>query len=96
MNILGYHFQGPFAHNLSFDDDFRCVYAIVSNRTTLIDVGETSSINDRLSSHERRPCWLRNGGATIELYVLVESNQNRRLQIESFIRNSTDPVCGVR
>ncbi|MFH1244212.1 MAG: hypothetical protein V1487_01395 [bacterium] len=94
MNINGYNFSGPFSINATFTSDFAGVYLISNPQGKIIDVGETESMNTRLPNHDRKPCWVQNGGNA--LYVCNISQEGSRLALESSIRVANNPTCGIR
>ncbi|MBU0458913.1 GIY-YIG nuclease family protein [Patescibacteria group bacterium] len=96
MNIAGYPFDGPYDHNRGFTQSFGCVYALINSSNNLIDVGETSDVNERIPNHDRKACWLRNGCPNHNLYIHKSPDQNYRLNLENAIRQRYSPTCGVR
>lgn len=96
MNLGNYNFSGPHDPDKGFREDFAAVYAIVDAHSNLIDVGQTSNINDRFPTHDRKPCWLRNKTGNISLYILQELSERIRLKIESEIREKYKPPCGEK
>ncbi len=96
MNIGRYNFDGPFDPNKGFTEDFAAVYAIVDSKPALVDVGQTSNINDRFPGHDRKPCWDRSAEGEYNLYVYKENSEEVRLQIEKEIRSQFNPPCGEK
>lgn len=96
MNIGGYLFQGPYNPDFSFNQDFGAIYAIIDGRSYLIDVGQTESVNNRIPNHDRKLQWPRHAQQGYSLYILINENENARLQIEAQIRNQYQPPCGDR
>lgn len=96
-NISGLNFQGPWPLTTGFSD-VPGVYVIYTSQKWL-DVGETDGLGTRVNgdNHERKQCWLNNaGGLQIDLAFLSESNQQRRLDIESNLRRALNLSCGER
>jgi predicted GIY-YIG superfamily endonuclease len=93
MNICGYIFSGPYNPDDRFSVSISAVYVIYDGNKVL-DIGQTDDLNDRLSNHERKDCWERNKTGRIDLYFLPESDQQKRLFIEKYIRTVLNPVCG--
>lgn len=96
MNLNGYQFTGPFNVDLNFAREFGAVYALVDDAPKVLDIGQTKNVNDRVPYHDRRPCWDRNKTGNLHLYVYENSSEQTRIQIESFLRNAYNPVCGVK
>lgn len=96
MNIGNYTFDGPYDPDKGFNRDFGAVYAIIDGLLNLIDAGQTDSVNNRIPNHDRKDMWPRHAQQGYSLYVLVEENENVRLQIEAQIRNQYQPPCGDR
>lgn len=88
----GYVFNGPFSINASFNE-VAGIYLITNSDGTIVDVGETDNLKNRIPSHERRSCWARNNG--INLYFHRENNQEQRLAKEKLFRVKSNPACGV-
>lgn len=96
MNLNGYSFSGPYDPDLSFRNDFGAVYAIIDDVPKVLDVGQTSNINDRVQYHDRRPCWDRNKTGNLHLYIFINASEQTRLQVEQNLRNFYNPTCGIR
>ena len=96
MDIAGYPFEGPYDHNRGFTQSFGCVYVLINNSNHVVDVGETSDVNDRIPNHERKPCWIRNGCPGMNPYLHKSEDQNYRLNLEGMIRKRYSPPCGER
>lgn len=96
MKIVGFDFAGSFYHTKKFDKDFPCVYVLINNLGQVVDVGETSSINERIINHERKMCWIINGCTAGGLYVYISNDQNFRILLEKLIRITYQPICGQK
>ena len=92
-NFLNYSFKGPFQLRTEFNE-VAGVYIITTLGNKVVDVGETDNLKERISSHDRKPCWTRNMGCMLWFYG--ERRSEERLTIEKNIRDSYNPVCGVR
>ena len=100
IRIGKYMFEGPYS-TTDLLEDRSGVYAIIDNKSdgsTLIDVGESSTLKSRVENHERSDCWRRNGIGKLKAAVLYTPNQHQsgRMLIEQEIRNQYSPVCGLR
>ncbi len=93
LNVLGYQFDGPYSVNEDFNN-VAGVYIITTPNAVIVDVGETENLKDRIPGHERRQCWIKNGGTIF--YFHREVHSQNRLAIESLIRNKYNPACGVK
>lgn len=75
------------------------VYVILgkSGGTTwsVVDVGESQSVRERVDNHDRAQCWKRRGHHELAAAVLYVPEQ-QRMQIESELRVQYDPPCGER
>jgi len=96
MNIGNYVFNGPYDPSKGFKNNFGAVYAILDDYNNVIDVGEAGNINDRFPNHDRKDCWPKHAHGNTQLFILLDSNIDKRLQIESGIRNQYNPPCGER
>jgi len=94
MNIKGFTFHGPYSLNTNFNS-VGAVYVITDANSSPIDVGQTNDLKARIPSHERQDCWKRNASGVVSIYALVESSEQKRLQIEKIIRDGHNFACGV-
>ncbi len=65
---------------------------------TVIDVGESNDVNERVSNHDRSSCWQQaNIGELVVavIYTLNQDQQGRKL-IEQELRDHYQPCCGER
>ncbi|GIK45058.1 MAG: hypothetical protein BroJett012_09610 [Betaproteobacteria bacterium] len=62
---------------------------------SVVDVGESASVRERLDNHDRQPCWQRRGHRELAAAVLYVPEQQRML-IERELRASFNPPCGDR
>lgn len=88
-------FEGQYDFDLSFNNTFACIYAIVQVTKygrKIIYVGQTDDINQRISSHHKKNCWKRYVKSNA-LYIFKENSQNTRLLIESLIVQQYNPPC---
>ena len=99
INIGKYNFQGPFSSTSSLKNQSG-VYAILgrnsqSERWTVVDIGESGTVRDRVENHDREPCWKRQGyrQLAVAAYYCPEA---QRMKIEQELRNQYDPPCGDR
>lgn len=94
VTISGYQFEGGFPLETTKFNEIACVYAIYTNDIWL-DIGETDKLRSRLIGHERKDCWKRNAnGKIIYLAAFQESNQQKRISIEAYLRSTLNPTCG--
>lgn len=70
------------------------IYVIARTDNVVVDVGETENLAERIGSHDRRSCWDRNQGAYV--WFWHQPSRVMRLMIESSIRKSVNPTCGIR
>ena len=98
QTILGYAFSGP-VPLAQAPDLFRIwsgVY-LVASAETVLDVGESSDIGERIGSHDRRWCWESHAlGLPIVVYAHIQSDLVRRLLAERNLRQQLHPLCGFR
>lgn len=97
MNISDYQFDGPFPNTHSLQNRGG-VYGIVSNQSgnyTLIDVGQSKTVRDRVENHDRESCWKRRNTGRLE-YCAYYTSQDSRDRIEKELRKKLNPPCGER
>lgn len=98
ITIGRYTFEGPFSQTTSL----RCqsgVYAIltptVGGSYKVLDIGESESVRDRVETHDRQPCWVRNKNGSI-LYAALYCGAVDRMRIERELRQQFPLPCGDR
>jgi hypothetical protein len=60
----------------------------------VIDVGESQNIRERVSNHNRAPCWRGQGHAQLSVAAIYADAHNRML-IERQLRVQFNPPCGL-
>ena len=98
-NILGYSFEGPFQKDSGAIGNQPGVYVVYDNAgTKVVDVGQSETLADRLSDHDREDCWKRNDWSSYiaNIYVRSINSQVERDRIEQEIRGHYGPPCGKR
>ena len=101
INISGYSFSGPFSSTSSLEDKSG-VYAILTHTSgenyNILDVGESSTVKERVENHDRKSCWQRNAvnGIQYAVHYTPGVHQSGRMKIEQRIRNQYNLLCGSR
>ena len=100
IKIGKYDFEGPFTSTRSLKNASG-IYAILCERNGsrhVIDIGESSTVKDRIESHDRKECWTRNcqGGLSVAVLYTTNLPSTYRLAIERELRAQYSPACGVR
>ena len=92
--ISGYGFDGPYDINSDFNN-LSGVY-VIHDGNKCLDVGETGNLKERIPGHTRKACWKRNAGSgkTVKLEFLQVNDEQKRLEIESYLRAELNPSCG--
>jgi len=100
ITVGDHTFNGPYENpeRLSPRAGIYAIHDRRENRYIIIDVGETHDIRDRVSRHERRPCWERESTGTLTYSELLTPNlrQSGRKEIEQQIRERYHVLCGER
>lgn len=96
IQIGKYNFDGPHG-NTNWLHPQSGVYVIFSksggNSWSVVDIGESQSVRERVANHDRQPCWQRHGHrelAAAALYV----DERQRMAIEKELRIHYNPPCG--
>lgn len=63
---------------------------------TLIDVGQSDNVRDRVMSHDRRECWNKNCKGSLEVAATYIKDEQQRLNLEKEIRQHCKLPCGER
>lgn len=96
---LGQHvFQGPFMHNnqLAALSGVYLITTLANNGLhTVLDVGESYNLLERISNHDRTQQWRNNAINGIFAWTL-HCDEQTRMAIERAVRLAYQPVCGDR
>ena len=65
-------------------------------RDTLIDVGQSDNVRDRVMSHDRRECWNKNCKGRLEVAATYIKDEQERRRLEKEIRQHCKLPCGER
>lgn len=99
ITLAGYSFEGPYKNTSSLRNSAG-VYAILDGSSTLyptvLDVGESQSVRNRVENHEREDCWKRNNKYTIHYAARYITLASERKRVETAVRNRYNPPCGER
>ena len=100
VTIEGYNFDGPF-FNVQSLENRTGIYVILDDRPsglTILDVGESTEIRNRIENHDRSFCWRRCATHRICVAVLYTTGwtTEHRLNLERRIRSKYRPTCGIR
>ncbi len=87
----------------SIGTDFKAIpglYAFARDTGTdyeILYIGETSNLKNRLCTslkqHQAYQCAVTNGGATLFLVRAFDGPESDRLDLETSLRHSYDPLC---
>lgn len=90
----GYQFDGAYTlpDSLQSRSGVYVIWCKSGVDWTVLDVGESANVKDRVSNHERADCWRRNCSGTI--YYTATYTSSGREEIEQRIRTLTNPPCG--
>ena len=99
IQIGNYTFEGPFTNPASLKN-VSGVYGVLArswsgNGHKVIDIGESATVSDRVSNHDRSTCWTRNRQAGLS-YAAFYCDQPTRIRVEQGLRKQFNPVCGDR
>jgi hypothetical protein len=101
ITISGYNFEGPYTNTAHLADNGG-IYVILTRRQandswTVVDVGESGQVRQRIENHDRKECWRRNSQGTVAVAVLYTPGWSsmQRCALESTRRAKYTPTCGV-
>ena len=64
---------------------------------TLIDVGQSDNVRDRVMSHDRKDCWSKHcHQESLKVAAIYIKDEQQRLNLEKQIREQYQPPCGER
>lgn len=98
IQIGNYHAEGPFGNENSLQARSG-VYVILGRSQqqapwNVVDVGESGNIRDRVTCHDRAPCWRGQGHAQLAVAAIYSDERNRQI-IERQLRVQFTPPCGL-
>ena len=101
IQIGNYTFEGPIGTPESLRNNNSGVYAVLPRRLsteqyTVIDIGESGGIRDRVVNHDRSAERARANQGNGIYFAACYCNERDRGRIESELRTAYRPVCGVR
>lgn len=98
ITIGGYTFLGPWATtSILYEEPGVYVILCKTNESyTVLDVGESENIKERVQNHERKDCWKRHCSGNITYAEIKEPDEDKRRAIEKTIREKINPPCGER
>lgn len=98
IRIGNYNFEGPFGSTDGLRNESG-VYAILGSNAlgehTVLDIGESATLRDRVARHDRQDQWRRCGYRWL-LAAAYNTNAMNRTLIERELRISYQPRCGIR
>ena len=99
MKIGNYSFEGPFPRAASLKNQSGA-YAVLgrngqADKWSIVDIGESAEVRDRVENHDRKDCWERQGYATLAMAARY-CDTSSRVRIESVLRKQYNPPCGER
>lgn len=96
----GYQIEGAFISQESLEAraGVYVIWCKNGEAWTVLDVGETGDVKERVATHDRVDCWARHCSGTIYYSAIYTPNlqQSGRMAIEQGIRELTKPPCGER
>lgn len=96
----GYTIEGAWTDPNSLDSrsGIYIIWCKSGEAWTVLDVGESHDVKDRVLKHDRADCWKRNCSGTICYSAIYTPNaqQSGRMEIEQAIRKQERPPCGDR
>ena len=98
INIGSYYAEGPFGNENHLQASSG-VYVILGRSSaasawSVVDIGESQNIRDRVSNHDRAQCWRGQGHAELSVAAIYADTHNRML-IERELRTQFNPPCGL-
>lgn len=95
----GYKFDGLFSSPDSLHpiEGVYVIFCKIGDDLSVLDVGESDDVQDRVSNHDRADCWKQNCIGTIYYSATYTpfSEDDERREIEQIIRDSEENIpCG--
>ena len=98
IQVGAYQADGPFSNTEPLGRQSG-VYVILGRNNqflnwSVVDVGESQDIRDRVENHDRKPCWAGQGYSELGV-AAIYSDQANRMMIERQLRTQFNPPCGL-
>lgn len=99
IKIGNYNFEVPYTST----DDLKNqsgVYVLLGKNSSnqnwsVVDIGESMQVKERVENHDRSDCWKRQGYSTLAAAVYY-CNEQQRMRIEQELRSQFNLPCGER
>jgi hypothetical protein len=93
-------FEGPFTGPASLKN-LSGVYSVLTRATSsdtysVVDIGESGGVRDRVTNHDRQESWKRHQKAAGLSYAAYYCDERTRVSVERTLRAKYNPPCGVR
>ena len=100
INIGSYPFEGPYGNPANLANKSG-VYAVLTRATandnySVLDIGESGMVRDRLSNHDRQTSWGRLRKPAGLAFAAYYCDEAMRMAIERMLRDKYNPPCGER
>jgi hypothetical protein len=100
ISIGNYAFEGPFADPASLKN-VSGVYSVLTRASSndsysVVDIGESGAVRDRVANHDRQESWKRCAKPTGLSYTAYYCDERMRTLIEKTLRGKYNPPCGDR
>lgn len=94
----GYKFDGLYnsPDSLQPIEGVYVIFCKIGDDLSVLDVGESEDVQDRVSNHDRANCWKQNciGDIYYAATYTPWLEEDERRKIEQNIRDSENPPCG--
>lgn len=97
ISIASYGFDGPYysPDSLGARDGVYVILCEEEPKATVLDVGRSENVRERVTNHKRRGCWVRNcQEADIRYAVYYLEDETGKRYIERRVREEYDVPCG--
>jgi len=104
IKIGDYDFEGPWSLGAKDFLDRAGVYAILcyrpqAERPVVVYIGQSGEMGTRLSTHDKKVCWIRNCTGTLYVAVLWtpsdEWTPQARREVEAALIDTYKPPCNL-
>lgn len=72
------------------------IWCDLGNPWTILDVGQSGNVLDRINNHERKDCWFQNCQGIIKYSVAYIADQEERRDLVNRIKSREQMACGER
>ena len=96
IRISGYDFNGPFTDTDDLKEQMGVYTVLDGHDNSVVDVGMSSNVKERVENHDREDCWKRKSRGIIKFATRYSADASFCANLEDKVRREHEPPCGER